>query len=76
MMARKSKIDEDCEELGVVEFPKTFKLKTAKLKSVPFLYWPRRSCGVQEEVEEVISIQLSDTEAESEMAPFFCVHIL
>jgi hypothetical protein len=37
MMARKSKIDEDCEELSVVEFPKTFKLKPAKLRGVPFL---------------------------------------
>jgi hypothetical protein len=37
MMARKSKIDEDCEELSVVEFPKTFKLKPAKLRGVHFL---------------------------------------
>jgi len=33
MMARKSRI----EQLSVVVFPKTFKLKTAKLKDVPFL---------------------------------------
>ena len=32
MMARKSKIDEDCEELSVVADPWNLKLKPAKLK--------------------------------------------
>jgi hypothetical protein len=35
MMARKSKIDEDCEELSVVADPWNLKLKPAKLKGVP-----------------------------------------
>jgi hypothetical protein len=37
MMARKSKIDEGCEELSVVADPWNLKLKPAKLKGVPFL---------------------------------------
>jgi hypothetical protein len=35
MMARKSKIDEDCEELSVVADPWNLKLKAAKLRGVP-----------------------------------------
>ena len=35
MMARRSKIDEDCEELSVVADPWNFKLKPAKLKGIP-----------------------------------------
>jgi hypothetical protein len=34
MMARKSKIDEDCEELNVVADPWNLKVKAAKLKDV------------------------------------------
>ena len=37
MMTRKSKIDEDCEELSVAADPWNLKLKSAKLKSDPFL---------------------------------------
>ncbi len=37
MMARKSKIDEDYEQLSVVAGPWNLKLKPAKLKSDPFL---------------------------------------
>jgi hypothetical protein len=37
MMARKSKIDEDCEELSVVADPWNLKPKPAKLKGDPFL---------------------------------------
>jgi hypothetical protein len=36
MMAGKSKIDEDCEELSVVADPWNLKLKPAKLKGDPF----------------------------------------
>jgi hypothetical protein len=35
MMARKSKIDEDCEELSVLTNPWNLKLKPARLKDVP-----------------------------------------
>ena len=34
-MARKSEIDEDCEELSVVAYPWNLKLKPAKLKGDP-----------------------------------------
>ena len=34
MMVRKSKMDEDCEELSVVADPWNLKLKAAKLKGV------------------------------------------
>ena len=36
MMARKSKIDEGCEELSVVADPWNLELKPAKLTGVPF----------------------------------------
>jgi len=36
MMARKSGIDEDCEELNVVADPWNLKLKPAKLTGIPF----------------------------------------
>jgi hypothetical protein len=35
MMARRSKIDKDCEELSVVADPWNLKLKPAKLREVP-----------------------------------------
>ena len=35
MMARKSKIDEDCEQLSIVADPWNLNLKPAKLKGVP-----------------------------------------
>jgi|LGVE01.1.fsa_nt_gb hypothetical protein len=37
MMARKSKIDEDCEELSVVADPWNLKLKPAKLKDAQYV---------------------------------------
>jgi hypothetical protein len=36
MMARKSKIDEDCEELSVVADPWNLKLKPAKQRALPW----------------------------------------
>ncbi len=37
MMAKKSKIDEDCEDLSIAADPWNLKLKPAILKGMPFL---------------------------------------
>ena len=51
-MARKSKIDEDCEELSVVAGPWNLKLKPTKLKGVTFLSPICRMEPLREEMDD------------------------